>query len=145
MSRQVDPFSTGALMAASVMRRGLKLAIVWSDAGTRAEVDTMQHMQRDDDPGIIESRAPQEGYGTHHCSALETPVIIHNAGSATSVAAAVSATAAAIKAIGDIILAVSAKISGKTSSATISLVDKLVDKLSHIITRNQAHHLRLVM
>lgn len=66
-----------------MLRRGLKLVIVWSDAGTRAEVDTMQHMHRDDIP--VESGSPQGGYDTKHCSNVESPVVVHDARSTTSV------------------------------------------------------------
>ena len=44
----VDPFSTGALVAAGVVKRGLRLVIVWSDAATRAAVDDMQHTIREE-------------------------------------------------------------------------------------------------
>lgn len=91
-----------------MLRRGLKLVIVWSDAGTRAEVDTMQHMHRDDIP--VESEAPQDGYDTKHCSNLDSLVVVHDARSTTSVTAAVSKTVTAIKATGDIILAVRTRI-----------------------------------
>jgi hypothetical protein len=102
----VDPFSTGALVAASVAKRGLKLVIVWSDAATRAEVDTMQHTLRDgsaNDPTALAQQS-SDSSGAN----LGTPVITHDA-SAASAAGAVAATVAAIQALGAIVLAVSAR------------------------------------
>ena len=83
----VDPFSTGALIAKGVVDRGLRLVVVWADAGTRAAVGEMQHTLRQDDPAAGAKGA-------------EPPSVVMHDAADEDQARALAATAAALEALG---------------------------------------------